>query len=149
MDKKFPRVKTDKEIEALLDGDMSEYANPHNWTKVTFEFQPKTKAVNLSISEKLVNEHDCRQYKLIEEHIKEFENGKLKLSQLINAVDGLLGYLKLTEEDWIERFQSEWWTLEQVYAVALDRQETILSSDTQSLVHQTLENMKTLLKEIK
>jgi len=54
MDKKFPRVKTDQEIEALLEGDMSEYANPANWAKVTFEFQPKTKTVNLRLSEELL-----------------------------------------------------------------------------------------------
>ncbi|WP_353928954.1 hypothetical protein WJM97_11500 [Okeanomitos corallinicola TIOX110] len=85
----------------------------------------------------------------MKDHIIEFEEGKLGLDQLINALYGLLKSLQTTEEEWIDKFQSEWWTLEQVYAVALDRKETTLNSDSQNLVYETLENMKTLLKDLK
>lgn len=85
----------------------------------------------------------------MKDHITEFEEGKLGLDQLINALYGLLKSLQTTEEEWIDKFQSEWWTLEQVYAVALDRKETTLNSDSQNLVYETLENMKTLLKDFK
>jgi predicted DNA binding CopG/RHH family protein len=56
MNQVFPRVNTDEEIEALLEGDMSQYANPSNWKKVTFEFQPKDKTINLRMSEKMLDQ---------------------------------------------------------------------------------------------
>lgn len=96
-----------------------------------------------------MDKHDNKQYQLMKDHITEFEEGKLGLDQLINALYGLLKSLQTTEEEWIDKFQSEWWTLEQVYAVALDRKETTLNSDSQNLVYETLENMKTLLKDFK
>jgi predicted DNA binding CopG/RHH family protein len=39
--KTFPRLKTDEEIEALLEGDLSEYLHPGNFQLVTFEFKSK------------------------------------------------------------------------------------------------------------
>ena len=54
MDKVFPRVQTDEEIEALLEGDLSDYLHPANFSQVTFEFKPKTKNVNIRMSEELL-----------------------------------------------------------------------------------------------
>ncbi len=45
MKKTFPRVKTDEEIEALLEDDLSEYLHPGNFQPVTFEFNPTSKPV--------------------------------------------------------------------------------------------------------
>ncbi len=52
------------------------------------------------------------------------------------------------ENQLIDKFRSEWWTLEQVYAVACDRGETTLNSESENLIYETLENMKNLLKEV-
>jgi len=49
MNKLFPRVKTDKEIE-----DLSDYLNPDNFSQVTFESQPKQKQVNIRMSKELL-----------------------------------------------------------------------------------------------
>jgi predicted DNA binding CopG/RHH family protein len=49
MNKLFPRVKADKEIENL-----SDYLNPDNFSQVTFEFQLKQKQVNIRMSEELL-----------------------------------------------------------------------------------------------
>ncbi|WP_254445306.1 CopG family antitoxin [Anabaena sp. UHCC 0204] len=46
-----PRVKTDEEIEALLENDLSDYLYPRNFQPVTFEFTPKDKSVNVLTSE--------------------------------------------------------------------------------------------------
>ncbi|AFZ57535.1 CopG family transcriptional regulator [Anabaena cylindrica FACHB-243] len=54
MKKTFPRVKTDEEIEALLEDDLSEYLHSGNFQPVTFEFQPKNKSVNVRISEEML-----------------------------------------------------------------------------------------------
>ncbi|MBD2594051.1 CopG family transcriptional regulator [Nostoc spongiaeforme FACHB-130] len=54
MDKTFPRLKTDAEIEALLEEDLSDYLTPDNFKPVTFEFQPKDKSVNVRMSEEML-----------------------------------------------------------------------------------------------
>lgn len=54
MDKTFPRLKTDEEIEALLEEDLSDYLTPDNFKPVTFEFKPKDKSVNVRMSEEML-----------------------------------------------------------------------------------------------
>lgn len=54
MDKDFPRLKTDEEIEALLEEDLSDYLHPENFKPVTFEFKPKDKSVNIRMSEQML-----------------------------------------------------------------------------------------------
>jgi hypothetical protein len=96
-----------------------------------------------------MDEHDRKQHQLIESYIKEFENGKLKIDRLISVLDGLIESLQITNEDWKDRFRSEWWTLEQVYSVAIDRKETSFSPESQNLINESIANMKLLLQEIK
>ncbi len=95
-----------------------------------------------------MHKQDQQQYRLIKEYLQEFENGQLKLGRLINLLEGLIGSLQEVDKEWKDTFQSEWWTLEQVYAVARDRQEAKLSLESQNLVIEAIENMKHLLKEI-
>lgn len=88
---------------------------------------------------------DIRQYQLMKDYILMFENGRLTLDELIKDLYGLIQSLHAPEEEWKETFQSEWWTLEQVYAAALDRGEKVLNTESQDLVYETIENMKSLL----
>ena len=55
MKKKVPVFKSDKEAEKFLDKDLSDFSNLKNFQKVSFEFQPKTKKVNIRFSEKLLD----------------------------------------------------------------------------------------------
>ena len=55
MKKKVPVFKSDKEAEKFLDKDLSDFINLKNFQKVSFEFQPKTKKVNIRFSEKLLD----------------------------------------------------------------------------------------------
>lgn len=54
MKKVFPKIKTDEELENLLDEDLSDYLHEGNFKPVTFEFQPKDKTVNLRVSEEML-----------------------------------------------------------------------------------------------
>jgi predicted DNA binding CopG/RHH family protein len=53
MKKQLPRFKTDEEVEAFLEKDVSDYITPENFSPVTFEFEPKEKVVNLRMSRSL------------------------------------------------------------------------------------------------
>lgn len=56
MKKKVPVFKTDEELEAFLEQDLSDYLHAGNFKPARlFEFQPKQKTVNLRISEALLD----------------------------------------------------------------------------------------------
>nr|RNJ64595.1 MAG: hypothetical protein EDM05_35665 [Leptolyngbya sp. IPPAS B-1204]RNJ64634.1 MAG: hypothetical protein EDM05_35465 [Leptolyngbya sp. IPPAS B-1204] len=84
---------------------------------------------------------------LIEKYIREFEEERLQIGNLINHLQTVLDAIEENKKEWVDAFRSEWWTLEQVYAVALDRGETSLSWESRTLVHEAIHNMKLLLKE--
>lgn len=48
--KQLPRFRTDEEVEAFLERDLSDYINSENFSPATFEFEPKEKVVNLRMS---------------------------------------------------------------------------------------------------
>jgi predicted DNA binding CopG/RHH family protein len=55
MKKKIPVFKTDEELEAFLEQDLTDYLHAGNFKPARlFEFQPKEKTVNLRISEALL-----------------------------------------------------------------------------------------------
>jgi predicted DNA binding CopG/RHH family protein len=55
MKKKVPVFKTDEELEAFLEQDLTDYLHAGNLQPAQlFEFQPKQKTVNLRISEALL-----------------------------------------------------------------------------------------------
>ena len=50
----MPKLKNDKEAEEFLEKDLTDYLDLKNFQKVSFEFQPKTKKVNIRFSERLL-----------------------------------------------------------------------------------------------
>ena len=89
-----------------------------------------------------------RPYLLIRKCLQQFDNNELTLDRLIHELEVLLETFPNSDEKWKEKFKSEWWTLEQVYAVACDRGETTLNPESENLVNETLNNMKELLKDV-
>ncbi|MBI4384649.1 MAG: CopG family transcriptional regulator [Nitrospinae bacterium] len=55
MKKRAPRLRTDKEAEKFLEKDLSDYINPAHMVPLRFEFQNKNKAVNIRLSDDLLN----------------------------------------------------------------------------------------------
>jgi predicted DNA binding CopG/RHH family protein len=53
--KSIPPLRTDKEAEAFLEQDLSDYLHEGNFRPVTFEFLPKTEKVNLRIPSSLLS----------------------------------------------------------------------------------------------
>jgi predicted DNA binding CopG/RHH family protein len=56
MKKKTPKFKSDKEVEQFLDQDLTDYIDPQQDQRVTFEFLPKTEKVNLRFPPELLTE---------------------------------------------------------------------------------------------
>jgi len=55
MKKRIPEFKSDNEAEEFLEKDLTDYIDLKNFRKVSFEFQPKTKKVNIRFPEKLLD----------------------------------------------------------------------------------------------
>jgi predicted DNA binding CopG/RHH family protein len=55
MSSKIPEFKSDEELEAFLEQDLSDYITPENFKPARFEFLPKTRQVNLRFSEALLD----------------------------------------------------------------------------------------------
>jgi predicted DNA binding CopG/RHH family protein len=54
MKKRLPEIQSDQDAEALLKQDLSGYLSADNFTRVSFEFLPKTKKVNMRFPESLL-----------------------------------------------------------------------------------------------
>lgn len=93
------------------------------------------------------NEYDLRQYELMRKTLSSFDKGETDLPDLIATLDALLAALEDAPEDWRKAFQAEWWTLEQVYAVALDRGQDAMAGENGSMVQGAVARLKDLVAE--
>jgi hypothetical protein len=102
------------------------------------------------------NDFDQRQFALMEDHLRRYEEGGTDLGSLIAGLESLLLCLEAAGEDWKNEFRKKWGILEEVNAVALDRVEqrastnvvTILKEpDNQRLIKQAIEGIRRLLAD--
>jgi predicted DNA binding CopG/RHH family protein len=49
------KIKNDDEVEALLEGDMSDSISKNDFTLTSFEFAPKNKTITIRVSQALLN----------------------------------------------------------------------------------------------
>lgn len=75
------------------------------------------------MNEKWKDEYDARQYARMLEQLGLFENHKLDLPELIKNLRALMTAFEEPDDAWIQKFKGEWWTLEQIYASSLDKEE--------------------------
>lgn len=64
---------------------------------------------------------ELRQLDLMAARLEAYRHDRLSLGPLINDLDALWNELTMAQGAWREELRGHWWTLEQVYAVALDR----------------------------
>ncbi len=83
-------------------------------------------------------EYDQRQYVLMRRALAAFERDESNLGQLISTLKSLLCVLRSAQESWKEEFEGEWWTLEQVYSVALDRGQDPMSGENGAMVREAI-----------
>lgn len=81
------------------------------------------------LSDMNISEYDDRQISLMKETLSLFESGKVSLKKMIDDLEGLLFCLQSVDIDWKNEFHEYWFVLEQIYAVALFRNESISSDD--------------------
>jgi predicted DNA binding CopG/RHH family protein len=55
MKKRFPNLKSDAHVQQLLESDLSEFVSRRGVRRMSFEFEPKDRVVNLRISDGLLS----------------------------------------------------------------------------------------------
>jgi hypothetical protein len=94
-----------------------------------------------------MSDYDNRQYRRMLDQIKDFESKRIDLEHLINGLESLLCALEEANAGWKSEFQSKWGLLEEVYAVALDRNRP-LNQDDWKLINPAVERMKQLISDV-
>ncbi|MGV8927968.1 MAG: hypothetical protein ACOH2G_20130 [Ewingella sp.] len=91
-----------------------------------------------------LSEYDQRQLSLMEDMLNLYFLDKISLKKLIDNLEGLLFCLQSVDIEWKNEFHEYWFVLEQVYAVALFRNESIDPNDPDIL--ESLKQLQCLLK---
>jgi hypothetical protein len=77
-----------------------------------------------------------------------FRSGEILLGELVDRLDS--AWNEVAPSKWRDDFRGHWWTLEQVYAVAIDRGELdALPPDAASDITEAIEGIESLLEAAK
>ena len=80
--------------------------------------------------------------------IARFRSGEIPLSELVDRLD--TAWNDIAPSDWRDDFRGHWWTLEQVYAVAIDRGElNSLPPDAVADIAEAIGGIESLLGAVK
>ncbi|WP_117212991.1 hypothetical protein [Allorhizocola rhizosphaerae] len=87
---------------------------------------------------------DQRLQRLARASLAGYKSSTVSLRRLIDDLDAVWNNLPST--DWSEEVRGHWWTLEQVYAVALDRGELeALPADAKADIEEAVRALEALL----
>ncbi|MEM7314138.1 MAG: hypothetical protein AAF497_13405 [Planctomycetota bacterium] len=86
-----------------------------------------------------------RQVELMIRLVDAFIAEQLELGDLVRDLEALQAELQETDKAWRESFRDNWWNLEQVHAVGLDRDYETTLSENEQLVSESVRAIKELL----
>jgi hypothetical protein len=96
-----------------------------------------------------MNDYDARQYEQMEAQISAYESGTVRLHELIASLEALMDCLQQPDQEWLKEFRKHWAVLEQAYAVASDRGESLRSPWYAGQIAAAIEAMKRCLLRTK
>jgi hypothetical protein len=85
------------------------------------------------------SEREARQLHLASVALVSYRDRTLELASLVQRLGALLDEFRLQDPDWVEEFRRNWWTLEQVHAVSLDRELVGIPDDLQVMVDEAVD----------
>ena len=91
---------------------------------------------------------DYKQLESMKGSLEQYVAKQIDLSDLISNVEILLSGLDDVSESWREMFRSEWGKLEEVYSVAVVREERLESDSNRQLILPAIDRMRQLLDEL-
>lgn len=95
-----------------------------------------------------MNKKDRHRIESMRKALDSYYAGRLDLNGLISNIEMLQVGLTSISEKWRDTFRQQWGVLEQVYSVAVVRDQPIESRENESLIAPALLKMRTMLEEI-
>lgn len=92
-----------------------------------------------------MNEYNLRQLHVMLDKIQRFETGKIPFGVLIEDLDALLDVMENPDNDWKEEFHSNWFTLETYYALALNRNISPFTLDTDGHIPEAIDILTSMV----
>ena len=92
-----------------------------------------------------MNEYDSRQLRLMRRKIDQFQADETNIGILIDDLRALLDVLEFVPYNWKTRFYEEWWHLEEIFAVALDRDYVSVMEESKKDISESVNKMKELI----
>jgi hypothetical protein len=94
-----------------------------------------------------MNEYDRRQLTTMHQQLEAYDVGHADLSTLISNLEALQNLLETMPASWRASFREQWGILEQVYSVAVVREQPIESTENKALISPALVRMRTMIDE--
>lgn len=95
----------------------------------------------------MTSEYNLRQIVLMRDKIKQYQEGQIRIDQLIHDLEALFNCLEEMESSWKSSFLSSWDILEIVYASALYHNKTSLDDHDMSEIDIGLKQLEALLND--
>lgn len=93
-----------------------------------------------------MNEFDKRQLLIMQSKIKDFMSHRLHISNFIYDLEALLNLLEEKDQKWNSLFREYWWDLEQVYALAIDRDEFSFTPEENLIISEAVASIQKLVE---
>jgi hypothetical protein len=87
------------------------------------------------------SDRELRQYRRMDDRLRGFLDGSVRIDKAISDLEGLLYALEETPEEWRRSFQEEWGTHEVFYALALEAEDPTLPDASVPELRQAAERM--------
>ena len=94
-----------------------------------------------------MNDYDRRQLRTMRQQLDAYDTGQADLSTLISNLEALQNLLEATPGNWRDCFREQWGILEQVYSVAVVREQQIESDENKALIAPALVRLRTMIDE--
>ena len=95
-----------------------------------------------------MEDYDRRQLESMLAQFQAYQLGKIDLPWLISSLESLLGCLESLPEAWREEFRDHWGVLEEVYSVAIVREQPVESLENKKLIDSSIGSMRSLLRAV-
>ena len=92
-----------------------------------------------------MNDYNQRQLANMLNQLAALEDSCIDLAGLISSLEFSLNALDNMSEPWVEQIRRRWGVLEEVYSVAVVREQPVESTENRVLVDQAIEEIKGLI----
>lgn len=96
----------------------------------------------------MISECNSRHLSLMQYRIKQYREGQIRISELINDLEVLLTYLEMIDKNWKNSFLSLWDVLEIEYASALYNGKSSLDDRAMVEIDRSLKEIEVLINSL-